>query len=175
MKSDLEKERKFLIKLPLSQEAQDIIINNSDAPAHIVQTYLDVQDNYSERVRMTSVEMWGRMMPAHYSHTVKKFVSPGINEESESCISQSEYETNLENSDSELENISKTRYFVNWKNKIFELDMFHAQHEGLAILEIELQDMTESVELPPFLEVIREVTGEREYSNSSLAKINNEI
>ncbi len=169
MKSGLEKERKFLIKLPLSEEAKSIIIDKADAPASIVQTYLEVKPGYSERVRMVSVEMWGKQMPAHYSHTIKTFVSAGVNQETEGPISQKQYADFLMRADDSLDDISKTRYFVTWAGKLFELDLFHEQHEGLAILEVELNDMDEEVELPPFLEVIREVTSEKEYSNASLA------
>lgn len=170
MKSSLEQERKFLIKLPLSEEANEIIIKNADAPAHIIQTYLKSDsENLVERVRMISVEMWGKTMYPHYSHTIKKFISPGVNEEFEEPISREGYLQFLLKADNALDDVSKTRYYVTWGGKLFELDLFHEQHEGLAILEIELADMSESFELPPFLEVIREVTSEKEYSNFNLA------
>ena len=37
-------------------------------------------------------------------------------------------------------------------------------------MEIELSDESDPVELPPFINVIREVTDEDEYKNSSIAK-----
>lgn len=169
MKSGLEQERKFLIKLPLSQEAKEIIIDKADAPAHIVQTYLQVKDGVSERIRMVSVEMWGRTMAPHYYHTTKKFISPGVCQEDEEQITRDEYQRLLATADPSLDDIVKTRYYVTWVGMLFELDLFHAQHDDLAILEIELIDMEAAVELPPFLEVIREVTAEKEYSNAALA------
>lgn len=169
MKIALEKERKFLIKLPLSQEAKEIVIDNADAPANIVQTYIRVAEGISERVRMVSVEMWGRNMCPHYYHTIKKFVSHGINEEAEESISQHDYIKLLMKADPSFTDIEKTRYYVSWAGELFELDIFRGKYEGLAILEIELTDIDSSVELPPFLEVIREVTSEKEYSNASLA------
>lgn len=169
MKSGLEKERKFLIRFPLSQEAKEIVLDKADAPAHMVQTYLEVKDGFCERVRMVSVEMWGRNMAPHYYHTTKKFISPGVNQEDEEQITRTEYHELLMKADPSLNEIVKTRYFVTWAGKLFELDLFHEQHEGLAILEIELTDMESVFELPPFLEVIREVTAEKEFSNAALA------
>lgn len=169
MKSGLEKERKFLIKLPLSQEAKEIVIDKADAPAHMVQTYVQVKEGYAERVRMVSVEMWGHTMPPHYFHTTKQYVSPGVNQEEEEQIDPAMYHKLLMVADPSLDEITKTRYFVTWGGKLFELDLFHEQHEGLAILEIELTDMEEALELPPFLEVIREVTSEKAFSNAALA------
>ena len=51
------------------------------------------------------------------------------------------------------------------------LDEFAAPHEGLFILEIELAHEDDPVDLPPFLDVIEEVTGRFEYSNYALAQI----
>ena len=42
--------------------------------------------------------------------------------------------------------------------------------ERTAILETELSDPTHHAEIPPFLTVIREVTGERAYTNRNLAR-----
>lgn len=169
MKIALEKERKFLIKLPLSQEAKELIIDNADAPANIVQTYIRVAEGISERIRMVSVEMWGRNMYPHYYHTIKRFISPGVNEEAEESISQHEYIKLLMKADPSFSDIEKIRYYVSWCGELFELDIFGGKYEGLAILEIELTDMDKPIELPPFLEVIREVTSEKEFSNASLA------
>lgn len=40
----------------------------------------------------------------------------------------------------------------------------------LCLLEIELLDENDRVELPPFLNVVKEVTVDPEYSNSAIAK-----
>ncbi len=54
---------------------------------------------------------------------------------------------------------------------MFELDLFEKELEGLAVLEIELDSMDDEVELPPFLNIAREVTHDEKYRNSKMAKL----
>ena len=44
------------------------------------------------------------------------------------------------------------------------------EKSGSDLMEIELSDESNPVELPPFINVIREVSSEDEYKNSSIAK-----
>jgi len=62
--------------------------------------------------------------------------------------------------------LEKTRYCVDYKNKIWEVDVFAGDNEGLIVAEIELGSEGEQFELPPW--VSREVSGEDRYFNSSL-------
>jgi len=64
--------------------------------------------------------------------------------------------------------VSKTRYFITYDNKLWEVDEFSGLNEGLMIAEIELKSEDEPFLLPDW--VGREVTGEKQYSNSNLAK-----
>lgn len=170
MTSHIETERRFLIKLPLSQEAAEAIMDKADAPAHIVQMYLKQETDWITRVRMVTVEMWGKQMIPHFTMTSKRHIAQGINEETpDAPLTIDSYNLLLSQVDPAKQAVEKTRYFVTWAGKLFELDIFHGVHEGLAILEIELTDMSESFELPPFLEVVREITNEKEYSNVNLA------
>lgn len=65
-------------------------------------------------------------------------------------------------------NVEKTRYEV----ERVELDIYHDNNAGLVVAEIELATETEEVEFPAWLRpyVVREVTGERAYSNAVLAR-----
>jgi len=73
--------------------------------------------------------------------------------------------------------IQKTRFVFKFNDQVFELDVFKGPLKGLAILEIELEDMDDTVELPPFLKVIKEVTKDKKFNNFSLAdkKLHNKI
>ena len=51
MTKKLEIERRWLIKLPLTKEAQDAVEAEHDVPARIVQTYLNSNDGATHRVR----------------------------------------------------------------------------------------------------------------------------
>ncbi len=60
----------------------------------------------------------------------------------------------------------KTRYEVMYKDKLFEVDEFHKNHDGLVIAEIELKSKDETFENPDWLG--EEVTGNQAYYNSQL-------
>ncbi|MDR0426964.1 MAG: CYTH domain-containing protein [Dysgonamonadaceae bacterium] len=63
--------------------------------------------------------------------------------------------------------IEKERNYVPFGNHIYEVDVFHGNHEGLVIAELELQSETESFEKPEWLG--EEVTGNQRYYNAYLA------
>ncbi|MDR2969821.1 MAG: CYTH domain-containing protein [Tannerellaceae bacterium] len=64
--------------------------------------------------------------------------------------------------------IEKVRHQVKEGNHVWEVDIFHGANEGLVLAEIELQSEDESFELPAWIG--KEVTGDRRYYNSMLAK-----
>lgn len=63
--------------------------------------------------------------------------------------------------------IEKTRYEIPADGLKWEIDVFHGDHSGLVIAEIELDHETQEFEEPCWLG--REVTGDERYYNSSLA------
>jgi len=64
--------------------------------------------------------------------------------------------------------IEKTRYRVKHHGFCWEVDVFHGDNAGLIIAEIELDHPEDDFPLPAW--VGTEVTNERSYSNSSLAR-----
>ena len=65
--------------------------------------------------------------------------------------------------------IDKTRYYIDFGRHTFEVDEFHGDNEGLTMAEIELTSEDEAFETPSWLG--EEVTGDRRYYNSYLAKM----
>jgi len=63
--------------------------------------------------------------------------------------------------------VSKTRYEIYYKNKLWEVDVFHGSNEGLIVAEIELKSEDEDFELPEW--VTEEVTDDARYYNSNLS------
>lgn len=63
--------------------------------------------------------------------------------------------------------IEKTRYNIEYKGHLFELDVFHQDNEGLIMAEIELKEEGESFERPEWIG--EEVTGDIRYYNSYLS------
>lgn len=62
--------------------------------------------------------------------------------------------------------IDKTRWLVPIGKHTFEVDEFHGENAGLVVAEVELGAADETFERPGFLG--KEVTGQRQYYNSSL-------
>lgn len=65
-------------------------------------------------------------------------------------------------------NIEKTRYKIDYQGKIWEIDIFYGDNEGLIVAEIELNSMEESFQIPTWID--REVTHEDRYFNANLSK-----
>ena len=65
--------------------------------------------------------------------------------------------------------VDKTRWIVPAGLREFEVDEFHGENEGLVMAEIELGSVDEPFERPSWLG--EEVTGDKRYYNSYLARI----
>ncbi|MNN89390.1 hypothetical protein D3C81_2072040 [compost metagenome] len=62
--------------------------------------------------------------------------------------------------------IAKTRLTVLIDGKVWEIDAFHDDNEGLVVAEIELTSVDEPIKLPAW--ITKEVTGDPKYYNSNL-------
>lgn len=63
--------------------------------------------------------------------------------------------------------LSKVRHWVNYEGGTWEVDVFEGANQGLVLAEIELDSRDQHIHIPGW--VGREVSGEPEYLNSSLA------
>lgn len=155
----LEIEKKFLIKMPdlkWIEKNTDVII------AEISQTYLGIiKDGFGERVRRFVVDD-----KVKYYHTAKKSLSDMTRIEIEKEITKEEYQEYMSRNNRRA-TMNKTRYIIKMNGMKYEIDVYPFWEET-AILEIELEDEKQKYEIPEFIEVIGDVTGNRDYSNSSL-------
>jgi len=173
MPKNLEIERKFLIDFPKSWSQFTELLENVIDIKRISQTYLNKDDDgVSPRVRKSVDGLLGETNVV-YTYNKKHFVSNGINEEKEEKISKEEYEKLLKNKSSTNNTLQKIRLVFKYHDQLFEFDLLQNELKGLAILEIELKTKNDSVELPPFLVVLKEVTGDKKYNNFELSKNNN--
>lgn len=160
MRGHFETEHKWLIRMPdvrrLSREPGCIRWD-------IVQTYLASPNGVTERVRSI-----GQDGQTRYVHTVKRRVSVLTSTEDERDLSPEEYAALLERADPARRAVEKTRYRIPWKGRLLEIDIYPFW-EDRAILEIEVDEESESVSWPEWLEVVREVTGDGRYRNARLA------
>lgn len=67
-----------------------------------------------------------------------------------------------------MQPVVKDRYCLTYENQYFELDMYQGCNDQ-AILEIELTDKSDSVNLPPWITVVKEVTDDIHYKNHQIA------
>lgn len=156
----LEIERKYLIGYP------DIRMLEEDPlcrRVEISQTYLeDEEGSYRVRKRGTDGEYL-------YFLTRKKKLGGIIRSENEERITEEEYLDHLNRGTKPLKTVSKDRYCLLYKDKYFEIDVFPFWKDR-ALMEIELRSEDEKAELPPQIEVIRDVSSEKEYTNKAIAE-----
>jgi len=169
-----ERERKFLIR-DYTDEGWPETIPYVDSI--ITQIYLKSHAS-SERVR---ARFWGEHLPdppfskVRYTHTIKHALGPpGVNDEIEYEITETQFKSFEEHRPWVGTVLWKRRRVFDWHGHTFELDIFfftgHDHLGPLVLLEVELDDMGEQVDLPPFLDIEKEVTGDKKFSNKWLAK-----
>jgi len=144
-----EIERKYLIDLKKWKEIEKPIAH------HYRQGYLTIDPQKTIRVRLT--ETSGFL-------TIKGITTGASRLEYEYEIPASEAKELLDNFS--ISELSKIRYKIEFKNKVWEVDEFLGDNAGLFVAEIELTDENEVFELPEW--VTREVTGEEKYYNANL-------
>lgn len=64
--------------------------------------------------------------------------------------------------------IEKTRYIIHANGRVWEIDEFWGDNEGLIIAEVELQNINETIELPEWIG--EDVTENPAYYNANLVK-----
>ena len=88
--------------------------------------------------------------------------------ERERDLTEEEYNTLLRSADPERKEIRKERWVLEYHGQMFEIDLFPFWKRQ-AYLELELSDESQEIDFPPEIEIIREVTGDRRYTNRGLA------
>ncbi|MBR4711442.1 MAG: AAA family ATPase [Clostridia bacterium] len=155
-----EIERKFLIRYP------DVTWLEKQPNCHrveIIQTYLASEDDQDRRVRQR-----GENGTFLYYETVKRTLPDGQAVELSRRISDREYLSLLLDADTTRRQLRKTRYCMTYGMQSLKIDLYPFWHRQ-AMVQLHMRDAEEPVRFPPELELIREVTGIREYKNSSLA------
>ena len=161
-----EIERKFLINMPDIAYLESL---PNCTKVNILQTYL--MSNPDEEVR---VRQRGADGSYAFFKTTKRNITAVKRIENEEQISQDEYVRLLMQADLTKHQIRKTRYCLTYENQYFEIDVYPFW-ESTAIIEIELNDEHAEITFPPFIRIIREVTDDPRYKNSSLASSQGKI
>lgn len=157
----IEIERKFLIAFPSLDKLK---AQKGSKIKMITQTYLPCEKGNSSRIRKIT-----QNGSVSYVKTLKKRISPLSCFEEESEITKAEYEELLQLADKSKVSINKTRYAFEYHKHIMEIDVYEFWQDR-AILEIELSREDEEFSIPKFIELIKEVSQDKRYKNTNLAK-----
>lgn len=157
-----EIERKFLVEYPLGTDLESF---EDYKRFDIEQTYLKATAGFERRVRKRCD---GEITV--YFETVKKNADGIKRIELEKNIDKDKYFELLALADKTKHPIYKTRHCFSYSGKLFELDVY-TFWENCAIVEIELESEDCEIIFPPGIKIIKEVTNDPCYKNSSLAKL----
>ena len=152
----IEEERKYMVEVV--GEIPDCI------ESVIRQTYLVADPGCEIRLRRRGWQ--GQFVNVH---TTKRRTENNEVVVTERQVSNSLYESLLQQADPYRQTIVKHRKSFIWKGQYFELDMFKEPVSPLTILETKGVADGESVIFPPFIRVIEEITGNERYYNYNLA------
>ena len=152
--------RKYLIDYP---DVQRIASMPNCERVDIIQTYLKSPNGREVRIRQ-------RGKDGHYIYFQKMEKDPTGKEkiEIERRLDKDEYLKMLMDADTSMKQIRKTRYCIAYPNCYAELDIFPFWKDQ-AFLQIAIQNENEPPVIPEDFEVIKEITGDPEYRNISLA------
>lgn len=132
--------------------------------ANIEQSYLQSTENVEKRLRKISMNGF-----TSYNYTIHRTNPNGkVVKISDKSISRKMYEELLDFQDNNKGTIIKERFYFPYKDKYFTLDIM----DGYGLLEVNITDEKE-IDLPPFINVIEDVTTKEEYLNRNLASKNN--
>lgn len=156
-----EIERKYLIEYPDIKKLENM---SNCQKIDIIQTYLKSNSDKERRVRARGID--GDYL---YYLTEKKKISKLKRVELERKLTQDEYIKYLMDADQKLHSIRKTRYCLTENNQYFEIDIY-PEWKNQAIMEIELNDENQKVNIPKFINIVKEVTNDDSYKNYEMAK-----
>ena len=145
----LEIERKFLVT------SDNYRLNSKSV--EIKQAYLSIDKAMAIRVRIENIQASINIKSKKTERTNYEFEYVIPLDEARSLIGMSSYGV-----------IEKTRFLAEYKDKIWEVDEFHGNNQGLIVAEIELDTEDESFDFPDWIG--EEVTTDFRYLNSNLAK-----
>lgn len=156
------------IPQPIVEERKYVVELVGEIPhcieSEITQTYLVAEPGCEVRLRRRAWQ--GKNV---YVHTTKKNLANGEELVTERQIRSNLYQSLLQQADPYRQEIQKTRKSFIWKGQYFELDNFQRSVSGLMILETKGITEQEAVNFPPFIKVVKDVTGDAHYYNYNIA------
>lgn len=133
--------------------------------SEITQTYLVSEPGSEVRLRRRE---WsgGKVVNVHRS---KKRINDNEVIETERQVDNNLYEQMLSQADPYRATIRKKRQSFIWKGQFFEIDTFLEPVSNLVMMETKGVTEKETVNFPPFVKVLEDVTGNSKYLNYNIA------
>jgi CYTH domain-containing protein/predicted ATPase len=131
----------------------------------ITQTYLVAEPGCEIRLRRRE---WsgGKVVILHRS---KKRISETEVIETERKVDNNLYEQMLQQADPYRQTIVKRRQSFIWKGQFFQIDTFLSPVTNIVIMETKGVGEQETINFPPFVKVLEDVTGNQTYYNYNIA------
>lgn len=155
----IEEERKYIVEI-----VGEIPESIDSTESEITQTYLVSEPDTEMRLRRRDWQ--GKVVNIL---TTKKKISETEQLETERQLDNNLYESLVKQADPYRQTIHKKRHSFIWKGQYFELDTYLKPVSGLTILETNGIVAHEDVRFPPFIHVMKDITGKTEYYNYNIA------
>ena len=164
MSVQTEIERKFIIEKPSLEALAQF---EGYSASEILQIYLEnTERGATHRIRRRAF-LGGAV---EFTENTKERIDRMSVIEREESISEERFYALAKKIDKRTRPLKKCRYTVPFGGRTLEIDVY-PEWEKSCILEIELQGREDGYELPDFIQVIKEVTGDKRYSNHSMSVI----
>ncbi len=157
----IEIERKYIIKKPCPEKLSEL---DGYSKSEILQIYLASAPGITHRIRMRKCDE-----SVIYTETVKRRIDRISAYEDEHEITAERFHELEKRQRQGTRAVHKNRYTFQYYGKLFEIDEY-PRWRKTCIMEIELNSRDEEIHLPPYIEVIKEVTGNKSYSNASMSR-----
>ena len=155
----MEIERKYLIERP----EDTVLARHSVERWEIMQVYLCSQPGVTARVRQVTEGEKTR-----YYYTEKRRISDLTAEEHEREISDLEYMSLFQRADTTLKPIRKCRWRMPYMGRVLEVDVYPFWKKT-AVLEVEFTSESDVADIPEWINVLKDVTGDVRFKNVCLA------
>ena len=160
--SNLEIERKYIIEKPSIDKMREC---GSYTSSDIVQIYLDAEVGVTRRIRSRTYADG----VVQYFETEKRRVDKISAIEREGEITKADFDNLSLHIAKGSRPIIKARHTFLYLGQTFEVDVY-PQWENTCIMETELASRATEVQMPDFIHIIAEVTGDRRYSNAAMSR-----
>lgn len=160
-KIGLEIERKYIIEFP---DIKTLSEQEEYSKSEIVQIYISSADGETHRIRRRSFRD-----REEYTETQKRRIDEMSVIETEREISEQRFGELAADILPGTSPVIKTRHCFISGGQLFEIDVY-PQWKHTAIMETELSSRGEMVDIPAFIKIIRQVTGDKSYSNAAMSR-----